>query len=51
MGYCQGGAVAFCGAQFGVNPDGSRLIDAAIPFYGIPGNFTGCDVSIRGRAA
>lgn len=43
VGFCQGGAVAFCGAEFGVNPDGSRLIDAAIPFYGIPANFTGCN--------
>eukprot|EP00198_Chlamydomonas_reinhardtii_P007013 XP_001696349.1 predicted protein [Chlamydomonas reinhardtii] len=36
LGFCQGGAMALCGAQF-------AGVDAAIPFYGIPGNFTGCD--------
>ncbi|KAG2429372.1 hypothetical protein HXX76_011137 [Chlamydomonas incerta] len=36
LGFCQGGAMAYCGAQF-------AGVDAAIPFYGIPGNFTGCN--------
>ncbi|PNH03958.1 Protein usf [Tetrabaena socialis] len=36
IGFCQGGAMAFCGAQFaGVN--------AALPFYGIPNNISGCN--------
>ncbi|EFJ42168.1 hypothetical protein VOLCADRAFT_97728 [Volvox carteri f. nagariensis] len=36
MGFCQGGGMALCGAQF-------AKVDAAIPFYGIPSNFTGCN--------
>ncbi|KAG2500217.1 hypothetical protein HYH03_001795 [Edaphochlamys debaryana] len=36
IGFCQGGAMAFCGAE-------KAGVDAAIPFYGIPSNTTGCN--------
>ncbi|GIL44236.1 hypothetical protein Vafri_1755 [Volvox africanus] len=43
IGFCQGGGMALCGAQF-------ARVDAALPFYGIPSNFTGCNPRLISRS-